>query len=84
MGLEALPPQEIPTYIIPTYDTLSDDKLENNRNLLRDGADPTQPIAHMFLRVREICYTAELAGPEQNIPDAYNGRLVKEAPVSPV
>jgi hypothetical protein len=62
-----------------TYGTMSDTQLEKNRNRLRDVADPTQPIAHLFLRVREICDTAELAGPEHTISDAYKISLILES-----
>jgi hypothetical protein len=79
MGLAALPPKDILTYIMTTYGTMSDTQIEQNRNCLRDVADPTQPIAHLFLRVREICDTAELAGPEHTIPDAYKISLIQES-----
>jgi hypothetical protein len=79
LGLAAFPPKDILTYILTTYGTMSDTQLEKNRNRLRDVANPTQPIAHLFLRVREICDTAELAGPEHTIPDECKISLIQES-----
>lgn len=79
LGIQALPPLDILNYLQDTYGTLSDDNLERNRNRLREVADPKQPIAKMFLQVRDICNTALLAGPEHVIAEASKVSLVKES-----
>jgi hypothetical protein len=79
LGIQALPPLDILNYLQDTYGTLSDDNLGRNRNRLREVADPKQPIAKIFLQVRDICNTALLAGPEHVIADAYKVSLVKES-----
>jgi hypothetical protein len=51
---------------------------EANCKLLLEVADPTKPIAEMFLRVLDICNTAQLGGPNHRITEETNVHHVRQ------
>jgi hypothetical protein len=78
-GMDSLPPKVILDYVCTKYGRLTNAEYEANKRMLLEVADPTKSIAEMFLRVRDICNTAQLGGPNQRITEETKVHHVRES-----
>jgi hypothetical protein len=81
-GMDSLPPKVILDYVCTQYGRMTNAEYEANKRMLLEVADPTKPIAEMFLRVRDICNTAQLGGPNQRITEESKVHHVRESLVN--